>query len=142
MADEGRRVLVDTGAFAALANRSDEHRPLAHAIWDRLRREHLIPFTTNFIVAETHALLLARAGNPVARTWLRAQSINEMWVSETDYARGRQIVDAHRDKTYTLTDAISFAVMERLGARLVFSFDEHFEQYGFQRLFPQKEMKR
>lgn len=138
MADEDRRVLVDTGAFAALANRNDQNRSLARDIWDRIRRERLIPFTTSFVVAETHALLVARAGHTVARTWVRSLSIGEMWVSEADYEQGRHIVDAHRDKSYTLTDATSFVLMKRLGTRLAFSFDEHFDQYGFQRLSPDK----
>ena len=136
MPDEGRLVFVDTGAFAALSNRNDQNHRRARAIWERMRRERLVPFTTNFVVAETHALLVARAGHSIARSWLRSLSIGEMWVSEADYDQGRQIVDARRDKSYTLTDATSFVLMERLGTRLAFSFDEHFDQYGFRRLSP------
>lgn len=34
------------------------------------------------------------------------------------------------------TDAISFVVMERLGITRAFTFDRHFEQYGFTVLTP------
>ena len=35
------------------------------------------------------------------------------------------------DKNFTLTDATSFAVMERLGMTEGFTFDRNFAQYGF-----------
>ncbi len=142
MPAESRRVLIDTSAFAALANRSDANHRTAVAIWEQLRRARLVPFTTNFIVAETHALLVARAGHATARSWLRALPVGETWISENDYVRGRQIVESHRDKSYTLTDSTSFVVMERLGTRLAFAFDEHFSQYGFQQLLPEGDVMR
>ena len=36
----------------------------------------------------------------------------------------------YRDKDFSYCDAISFAVMERLGITEVIAFDEHFRQYG------------
>ncbi len=136
MPAEATRVLVDASAFAALTNEADANHHVARLILDRLRLDLLAPFTTGFIVAETHALLVARAGHSIAREWLRVVRVPETWVSEADYARGKQIVDGHRDKSYSLIDAISFAVMERLGTRLAFSFDTHFDQYGLQRVRP------
>ena len=130
------RVLVDTSGFAALANDGDGNHRIARAIWNRLRREGLTPFTTSIVVVETHALLLSRAGHAVARRWLRLNPVPEMWVSEEDYIRGKEIVETHRDKTYSLADATSFVVMDRVGTRLAFSFDNHFDQYGLERLAP------
>ena len=40
----------------------------------------------------------------------------------------------YRDKDFSLCDAIAFAVMERLHAKLAFTFDRHFRQYGFDAL--------
>jgi uncharacterized protein len=45
--------------------------------------------------------------------------------------RGREIIYRYGDKDFTLTDATSFAVMERLAITRAFSFDHHFSQYGF-----------
>jgi predicted nucleic acid-binding protein len=52
-------------------------------------------------------------------------------VDERDEFRARQILQHHRDKDYSLTDATTFAIMERLGIVEAFSFDRHFRQYGF-----------
>ena len=52
-------------------------------------------------------------------------------VDEDGERRAREIVAAYRDKDVTLVDAMSFAVMERLGIAVAFTFDRHFVQFGF-----------
>jgi len=37
---------------------------------------------------------------------------------------------AHEDKSYSLCDALSFVVMERLRIREAIAFDQHFRAYG------------
>jgi predicted nucleic acid-binding protein len=54
-----------------------------------------------------------------------------VWVTPADVARARTIIYQYTDKDFSLTDATSFAVMERLGLRLAFTFDRDFAQYGF-----------
>jgi predicted nucleic acid-binding protein len=50
-------------------------------------------------------------------------------VTDADHVSARAIVERHRDKTYSLCDALSFA-MERLKITRAASFDSHFRQYG------------
>ncbi|MCC6792850.1 MAG: hypothetical protein IT336_14260, partial [Thermomicrobiales bacterium] len=66
-----RRVFVDTSAYFALVDVDDlnNHRALATAA--SLAREHRRLFTTNFILAELHALVLNRIGRSVALRVLR-----------------------------------------------------------------------
>ncbi len=40
-------------------------------------------------------------------------------------------------KDFSLTDATSFALMERLGVRFAFTFDRNFAQYGLTALAPE-----
>lgn len=126
------RVLIDTSAVYALVDRSDANHPAARAVLDALRKRRAVPLLTNFIVAECHALLLARLGADVARAWLLANVWDVERVSEADETAGRQILAKYTDKTFSYTDALSFAVMERRGIRTAFAFDPHFSQYGFQ----------
>ena len=50
--------------------------------------------------------------------------------------RAREIIRQYEDKSFSLTDATSFAVMERLRISYAFTFDRNFAQYGFTILTP------
>lgn len=126
------RVLVDTSAVFALIDRGDTNHDAARAALDALRARRAEPLLTNFIVAESHAVLLARLDAAIARRWLSRIVWPVERVTEEDESRARMIVARYTDKTYTYADAASFAVMERLGLKTAFAFDPHFRQYGFQ----------
>jgi predicted nucleic acid-binding protein len=130
------RVLVDTSAAYALVDRRDANHEAAREVLGSLRKRRTEPLLTNFIVAETHALLLARVGADVARRWLLGNRWPVERVTEDDEDRARGIVVRYTDKTFSYTDATSFAVMERRGLRTAFAFDPHFRQYGFSLIGP------
>jgi predicted nucleic acid-binding protein len=126
------RIFVDTSAIYALLDRDDARHAPARARFDQLKQSRTEPVLTNFIVAESHALLLARLGPAVARRWLFANIWHVERVSEEDETKARSIIDSYADKGFSYTDATSFAVMERLRLRRAVAFDRHFQQYGFQ----------
>lgn len=125
------RILADTSAVYALIDREDHHHRKAVAILRSFPRKGLMPLLSNFIVAETHALLLSHLGAETARRWLLTQVWPIEPVTLDDEQRAREIIRKFTDKTFSYTDATSFAVMERLAIKAVFGFDPHFEQYGF-----------
>jgi predicted nucleic acid-binding protein len=130
----GERVFVDTNAYGALAVARDQSHQRALDVLRMLSQNHHRLYTTNFVLAETHALILARRGREAALRTLRrieGGSTTVIRVDEGDERRARQIIEDHRDKDYTLTDAMSFVVMERLAIVQAFTFDRHFRQYGF-----------
>ena len=49
---------------------------------------------------------------------------------ESDEAAAIALVRAHEDKTYSLCDAMSFVVMERMNITDAIAFDRHFAEYG------------
>ena len=126
------RVLVDTSAIYALLDRDDVEHGAAKSRLRALKKARAEPILTNFVVAESHALLLARLGAGVARTWLVGNVWHVERATEADEAKARQIVAEYTDKTFSFTDAVSFAVMERLAVKRAFAFDRHFRQYGFE----------
>jgi predicted nucleic acid-binding protein len=126
------RVLVDTSAIFALLDRSDIRHPAARDALNDMRRRRVAPLITNFIIAESHALLLNRLNADIARRWVLDNAWPIERASDDDEARARTILRQYSDKTFSYTDATSFAVMERLGLKTAFAFDPHFRQYGFQ----------
>ncbi len=128
------KVFVDTSAFFAVANAADASHDEALAIMRRLSASHADLFTTNFILAETHALLLSKAGRVLASQFLHfldTSTVRVVRVAERDERRAREIIAQYTDKDFSYTDATSFAVMERLHIRQAFSLDSDFEQFGF-----------
>jgi predicted nucleic acid-binding protein len=125
-----RRVFIDTGVFYAALNSKDRHHQQATMFFVQAVEEAWRLLTSNFIVAETHALVLTRLGRDLAADWLRDVPAAVIRVTEQDEAKAKQIIFRYRDKEFSYCDATSFAVMERLRMRHVMAFDPHFAQYG------------
>jgi uncharacterized protein len=127
-------IFVDTGVFYARVADGDEHHRLARDFFSHNQEPRL---TTTAVVYEAHAMLL-RIGRGVAPgdrareflAQLDAGVTRVVHVSRDDHRRAVELVRAHEDKTYSLCDAVSFVVMERLRIRRAASFDHHFRQYG------------
>jgi uncharacterized protein len=133
-ASPARRTLVDTSAYFALLAADDANHAQALAIRDRLIAEGWRLFTTSFVLAETHALLLNRLSQDIATRflWTMDESLTTLvWVTPADVQRAKAIIYQYTDKDFSLTDATSFAVMERFDIHLAFTFDRDFAQYGF-----------
>jgi predicted nucleic acid-binding protein len=129
-----RRVFVDASAFVALSMSRDQFHGRALAIQFRLVRAGTLLFTTNFILAEVHAMLVSRQGHLHALSTLREIDRGDVTitrVTEQDESNARILLGRYRDKSFSLTDALSFVVMEDLGITTAFSFDDDFAQYGF-----------
>lgn len=133
------RAFVDTAAYFALSSPTDRNHPAARLIAQRLQQGRWRLFTTNFTVAETHALLLSRMNRQIAFQVLEridASPTTIVRVTEADEQRARTIIRQYQDKNFSLTDAISFVVMERLAISHAFTFDRNFSQYGLTMLTP------
>lgn len=128
------RVFVDSSAFFALINSKDSHHDEAMALMDRLARQGDELLTSNFIVAETHALLLNKVGRDIAARFLArmvSSEVRVIRVTEGDERRAREIIFRYTDQTPSFTDATSFAIVERQHLHEVATFDDDFSTFGF-----------
>ena len=111
-----------------------QHPARADQLFTRAAREAWRLVATNAVIFETHALLLARARPPeVALKFLdsvEAGVCDVVRLLKTDEEQAIALIRSHRDKTYSLCDASSFAVMERLGISEAIAFDQDFQSYG------------
>lgn len=127
-------LFVDTSAWYPLADRAHpDHEPLAATLRERLHQGARI-VTTNMIVAETHALLLRRAGHRAALTFVKAvrQPPNQVEYIGPEREAGAvdRWIERFSDQAFSLTDACSFAVMTELGIREALTLDHHFAVAG------------
>ena len=86
------------------------------------------------MLIESHALILSELGSRAANRFLRDITRGNaviVRVRAADEERAREILFRYEDKAFSYNDAISFAVMERLGIGLAFTYDGDFRQYGW-----------
>jgi uncharacterized protein len=130
-----RRVFVDTGGFFALFVAEDSHHIRARELFERATQDRWRLVTTNAVVTETYALLLVRTRERRAKAiafldGLAASGVKVERVRASDEERAHSIVRTHDDKGYSLCDAYSFVVMQRLRIVEAIAFDRHFREFG------------
>src|SRR5690348_14150004 len=111
------RIFVDTSAYFSYINPKDASYSASRRVMSRLADAHASLLTSNFVVAETHALLLTRVSHSAATRFLDAifaGATQIIRVRETDETAAREIIRRFGDKEYSYTDATSFAIMNRL----------------------------
>ena len=125
-------VFADTSFYVAFVSPDDrwDHRAVL------LAREH-----TRRIVATEQ--VLTEAGNWFARTGDRRVFLDLLesirgdpkttvvWSDRPLFDEGLRLYAGRRYKEWSLTDCISFVVMNRYGLTEAFTIDHHFEQAGF-----------
>ena len=129
------RVFIDTSFFFPLVNTKDAYYAQARSLFERLTNEETEYFTSNFVLAESHALILNRIGRNSAAQFIEAikfRSVtNIIRVTPMDESRAEEIIFKYTDKDFSYVDATSFAIMERLEITQCLTYDHHFVQYGF-----------
>lgn len=125
-----RAVLWDSSSILALLDADDAHHAAAVLTAGRIAAERRPTLITNYVWAETYALLLAKLGRAAARKWLLEGALPMTRAEPREEDLGREILAQYDDKDWSLCDAISFAVMETRGIRAAFSYDHHFRQFG------------
>lgn len=125
-----RTVFLDTSGIVAAMNKRDVNHEMAKQIFHRLAEEKIVLLITNYIRAETHALLLQRAGKKIALNFLKDNSWLIEWVLPEDEKKAIELLYQYKDKDFSLTDATSFVIMNRLDLKEAVFFDRHFWQFG------------
>jgi uncharacterized protein len=130
-----KRVFVDSGGFFAHLVKEDALHGRARDLFAQAEREHWDLITTNAVVYETHALLTNRArdGREAGLRFLdhiQRGLCAVAYVTRDDERSAIAILREHQDKMYSLCDALSFVIMERLDIADAIAFDRHFREYG------------
>ncbi len=135
-----RWVFIDSSAYYALADANDKNYRTAESLLQTLTAEKRRLYTTNFALAETYALLLSRLSRDDAvrifDAYRRSAATTIIRVRQSDEDAGWKIIVQYADKEFSLVDAMSFVIMERIGVSEAFTFDDHFRQYGRFRMLP------
>ena len=128
-------VFVDTGYLLALEIANDQHHQAAVQHWQRIVTTLPPLVTTSYVFDEVVTFFNSRGHHAkavqIGNDLLRSASLQLIHVDERLFYEGWTYLQQHQDKDYSLTDCISFVVMQRLSISTAFAFDRHFAQAGF-----------
>ncbi|MDL5053046.1 PIN domain-containing protein [Oscillatoria laete-virens NRMC-F 0139] len=129
-------LFIDSGALVAVANRGDQYEQMARQLWEKIAESGYELISTEHILDEV-ATAICRTQSPRrAAEWVRMQLDMGLirWCQPLpdDLISATGWLGKLTDQRVNFTDCLSFSVMNRMGLRCAFSFDQHFVFAGFQ----------
>jgi uncharacterized protein len=130
------RLLLDTVFIEALLNKRDQYHEQARALFPRVKVASEVWVTEAVLTEVGNALSSVDRKAAVQFTRQCYQIVNMRVVSidTSRFTRALQLYESRPDKTWGLTDCISFVVMQEQGLRDAVTADQHFVQAGYRAL--------
>jgi predicted nucleic acid-binding protein len=125
---------ADTFYFQARVNRHDQHHARVLA-WSQTRAAPLV--TTDLVLVELANSLAASRFRPLVQNYftLVRRTITVVPASRARLENALALYHQHEDKTWSLTDCLSFVVMREHRISEALTGDHHFAQAGFSAVF-------
>lgn len=132
-----RKIFLDTSYLLALELASDQNHQIAQAHWQQVivalpgfvTTSYIFDEVVTYFNSRNHHAKAVQVGNRL----LLSPSVQFIHVDEVLFYLGWTYFQQHQDKRYSLTDSISFVVMQQHNLQIAYSFDQHFVQAGFQK---------
>ncbi|MBI2806462.1 MAG: type II toxin-antitoxin system VapC family toxin [Planctomycetes bacterium] len=129
-------VFVDTFALIAWLNPRDNAHGAVAAYLDGFSGQLV---TTEWVLMDLADALAAPEARSTAVAFLKAVRADPLFevvgYVPTAYQAGFDLFAARTDKSWSLTDCLSFGVMTARGLTEALTADHHFEQAGFRAIF-------
>jgi predicted nucleic acid-binding protein len=128
-------LFADASYYIALLSPRDQHHQDALRVSAHQRRPIIV---TQFVLVEVaNALATVESRSRAIALWnhlLQDTSVTIVPASDELITKARALYANRTDKDWSLTDCISFVVMEEQGILDALTADHHFEQAGFRAL--------
>ncbi len=134
MADE--RLFLDTVFIQALLNRRDQYHLQAISLLPHIRNAREVWITEAVLIEVGNALsaLNRQVAIQFIQQCYQTANMRVVTVDTQLLNRALQLYQARPDKTWGLTDCISFAVMQEQDLIIAATADQHFLQAGYRAL--------
>ena len=131
-------LFLDTSYIVALELFDDQNHKKTLEHWRNLDKTNLVLVTTSYIFDETVTFLNSRGLHSkaieVGNRLLTSRAIQFIQVDEHLFRESWEYFQKYQDKFYSLTDCLSFIVMQQLKINMALTYDQHFVQAGFVKL--------
>lgn len=129
-------VFLDTSYLIALEASDDQHHKEATQHWRETGPSLSSIIATTYVFDETVTFFNSRGRHEkaveIGRRLRESRIVEIVPETKTLFETGWTRFQERPDKRYSLTDCISFAVMERSDIDTALAFDKHFQQAGYQ----------
>lgn len=129
---------LDTSYIIALETANDQYHIQALDHWQELLSTGPRLVTTSFVLDEVATFFGSRNYHAkaveIGSNLIASSSTHFVYVDKSLFDQGWQYFIRHADKSYSLTDCISFVLMQQLEIQTALSFNKHFLQAGFIKL--------
>lgn len=126
---------LDTGYIIALEAEDDQNHQKALNHWNLFVKNIPSLVTTTYVFDEIVTFFNSRNRHAkaveIGKNLTSSQAIEIIHVDENLFDDGWNYFQKFRDKRFSLTDCISFVVMENREITKALTFDKHFAQAGF-----------
>ncbi|MBP1468199.1 PIN domain-containing protein [Candidatus Chloroploca sp. M-50] len=130
-----QRYFLDTSYLLALELRNDQNHEHAQRHWQTFRQNLPYFVTTSYVFDEVVTFFNSRHYHAkavsVGTRLLTSAKVTLAHIDEELFYQGWRYFVRHEDKQYSLTDCISFIVMNQYQLTTAFTFDHHFTQAGY-----------
>ncbi len=131
-------LFVDTSFILALELTDDQHHDSALKCWRSLATRQPTLVATSYVFDEIVTSFNSRNRHDkaveIGNRLLTSTVIQLIQVEENLFLEGWNYFQRYEDKSYSLTDCISFLVMTKMNIQKALTFDRHFVQAGFQKI--------
>lgn len=131
------RVFIDTSGWAAYFNKKDSNHNSAVRIWNKLKEQNALLFTSDYVLDELFTLLKVRVNTDIAiksGNGIRSsQRVKTMKITDEIFSGAIELFKKYKEHmSVSFTDCTSFETMRRVNIKIAFSFDKDFEIAGFE----------
>ena len=133
-----RTVFADTGYWVALLNSYDELHDKAIELSKSLDPIHIV--TSEMVLTEVlndfskRGDYLRQAATKLIDRIQENSNITVVSQTSQQFKQGLELSKNRLDKNWSLTDCVSFKIMEEMGIYEAPAYDKHFEQAGYKAL--------
>lgn len=131
-------LFLDTSFAYALINKSDEWHEEAVKLQKEVSNNKIKLITSEYILWEIanglSAVNFKKKAGILIKILMDNAYIKLIPSSSSLLKEGLNLYEQYSDKDFSLTDSISFIIMNRFNVKSVLSSDHHFEQMGFETL--------
>jgi len=135
------KLFIDAGAFIAYHNKDDKHHKTARKKFKEIAEEKKFSklITSDYIIDEAITTCRVRTKRhdiavKLGDAILNSESIHILKIEDPIFSTAWKFFKKYDDKDLSFTDCTTIILMQLFNINAIYSFDGHFDGFGFLRI--------